>query len=132
LRDEAVRATDTDALVLTGPLGDEALVNLYRGASILLYPSHYEGFGLPVLEAMQCGVPVIAARAASIPELAGDAAVLLDPLDVDAWSQAILEVFADSVRRADLAQAGIARAARFSWRRTAAETLAIFRKSAGR
>jgi glycosyltransferase involved in cell wall biosynthesis len=131
LRDEAVRATDPDALVLTGPVGDETLLNLYRGASMLLYPSRYEGFGLPVLEAMQTGVPVIAARAASIPELAGDAAILLDPLEVDAWSQAILEILAEPARRAALAQAGIARAAQFSWRRTAADTLAIFRKSAG-
>jgi alpha-1,3-rhamnosyl/mannosyltransferase len=131
LRDEAVRAADPDAIVLTGVLPDDTLLNLYRGASMLLYPSRYEGFGLPVLEAMQSGIPVVAARAASIPELTGEAAVLLDPLDVDAWSRAIVETLEDATRRDKLITAGLAQAARFSWRRTAAETLSVFRSAAG-
>jgi alpha-1,3-rhamnosyl/mannosyltransferase len=130
LREEATRATDSDALVLTGPLEDEVLLNLYRGAAMLLYPSRYEGFGLPVLEAMQCGIPVVAARAASIPELTGDAAVLLDPLDVDAWSHAIVEILEDEKGRGDLVTAGLTQAARFSWRKTATETLSVFRSTA--
>ena len=125
LREEATRATDPDAIVLTGPLEDGLLLNLYRGAAMLLYPSRYEGFGLPVLEAMQCGIPVVAARAASIPELTGDAAVLLDPSDVDAWSHAIVEILEDEHRRGELITNGLAQAARFSWRRTAAETLSV-------
>lgn len=129
LREEAARATDPDAIVLTGPLEDEALLNLYRGAAMLLYPSRYEGFGLPVLEAMQCGIPVVAARAASIPELTGDAAVLLDPLDDDAWSHAIVEILEDEHRSGELVTDGLAQAARFSWRRTASETLAVFRSA---
>jgi glycosyltransferase involved in cell wall biosynthesis len=132
LRGEAIRATDPDALVLTGPLDDAALLNLYRGASMLLYPSRYEGFGLPVLEAMQCGVPVIGARAASIPEVTGDAAVLLDPLDVDAWSHAIVEILEDPARRESMSAAGLRRAADFSWTRTASATLAVFREAAAR
>ncbi|HEX6463669.1 MAG TPA: glycosyltransferase family 1 protein [Vicinamibacterales bacterium] len=132
LRDEATRATDPDALVLTGPLEDAALLNLYRGASMLLYPSRYEGFGLPVLEAMQCGIPVVAARATSIPELTGNAAVLLGPEDVEAWSQAIVEILEDATRRTTMSEAGIRRAAEFSWTRTAAETLAILREVAQR
>ena len=130
LRDEVTRATDPDALVLTGPLDDALLLNLYRGASMLLYPSRYEGFGLPVLEAMQCGIPVVASRAASLPELTGDAAVLLDPDDVEAWSQAIVEMVEDASRRGALSAAGIRRAAEFSWARTASETLAILNQVA--
>jgi alpha-1,3-rhamnosyl/mannosyltransferase len=126
LIDEAVRATDPGALVLTGPLHDAPLLNLYRGASMLLYPSRYEGFGLPVLEAMQCGTPVISARAASMPEIVGDTGVLVDPLDVDAWAQAIVEVIEDDNHRKELSEAGLRRAAEFSWTRTAAETLAVF------
>ena len=131
LWEEATRATDPEALLLTGPLDDGALLNLYRGASMLLYPSRYEGFGLPVLEAMQCGIPVVAARAASIPELTGDAAVLLDPLDVDAWSQAIVTLLEDEERRATLSRAGIHRASQFSWARVAEQTLDVFRTAAG-
>lgn len=127
LRADATRATDPDALVLTGSLGDEALVNLYRGAAMLLYPSRYEGFGLPVLEAMQCGTPVISARAASMPEILAHAGVLVDPLDVDGWSTAILELIENGNRRRELGEAGIRRAAEFSWTRTARETLGVFR-----
>jgi len=126
LLDDAVRATDPGALLLTGALDDAALLNLYRGASMLLYPSRYEGFGLPVLEAMQCGTPVVCARAASMPEIMGDTGVLVDPVDVDAWSQAVVELLENGDRRRELAEAGIRRAAEFSWARTAQETLAVF------
>jgi alpha-1,3-rhamnosyl/mannosyltransferase len=98
---------------------------------MLLYPSRYEGFGLPVLEAMQCGIPVVAARAASIPELTGDAAVLLDPLDVDAWSQAVVTLLEDEERQTTLSRAGIRRALQFSWARVAEQTLDVFRAAAG-
>jgi glycosyltransferase involved in cell wall biosynthesis len=125
LREDATRATDPDALAMTGPLDDGALVNLYRGASMLVYPSRYEGFGLPVLEAMQCGTAVISARAASMPEIMGDTGVLVDPLDVDAWAQAIVEIVEDGNRRKELSDAGVRRAAGFSWTRTATETLGV-------
>jgi alpha-1,3-rhamnosyl/mannosyltransferase len=94
---------------------------------MLLYPSRYEGFGLPVLEAMQCGTPVISARAASMPEILAHAGVLVDPLDVDGWSTAILELIENGNRRRELGEAGIRRAAEFSWTRTARETLGVFR-----
>src|SRR5262249_45998794 len=120
LRDAA--AADPDALVLTGAVDEAALINLYCGAALLAYPSMYEGFGLPILEAMQCGVPVVAAACASIPEVAGDAAVLIqerDVRDVRAWRAAIASAIQDDARRAHLSRAGLARAAQFSWMRTA-------------
>ena len=126
----AATAADPDALVLTGPVDERALVNLYRGAALLVYPSMYEGFGLPVLEAMQSGVPVVAANRASVPEVAGDAALLLDATDVRAWRAAIELVSRDTAAQARLRDAGVARAAQFSWARTARETLAVFQQAA--
>ncbi len=126
----AATAADPDALVLTGPVDERALVNLYRGAMLLAYPSMYEGFGLPVLEAMRCGVPVVAADRASVPEVAGDAALLVDALDVRAWREAIGLVSQDAAAQARLREVGRARAAQFSWERTARETLAVFRQAA--
>ena len=130
LKARAHDARDSDALVLTGAVSDDVLINLYRGASMLVYPSRYEGFGLPVIEAMRCGVPVIAANCASIPEIAGDAAILLEPLAIDAWRTAIAQVLTDGSIAARLRDAGLARAAEFSWTRTAAETLAVLRRCA--
>jgi glycosyltransferase involved in cell wall biosynthesis len=128
LRVRAETAKDPDALVLTGPVSEAELLNLYRGAAVFLYPSRYEGFGLPVLEAMRCGVPVVAAGCASLPELVAGAGVLLDPLDVGAWQDAIRQILTDPSMAARLRETGLARAARFSWRRTAAETVAILRQ----
>ena len=110
---------------------EAALVNLYRGAAVLVYPSRYEGFGLPILEAMQCGIPVLGSRAASIPEVIGDAGILLDELDVDQWTSAITAVVSDPRVRADLSKKSIERAAKYSWARTARETVAAFRAAAG-
>jgi glycosyltransferase involved in cell wall biosynthesis len=121
----AAAAADPDALVLTGPVTEDALVQLYRGAALLVYPSMYEGFGLPVLEAMQSGLPVVAARCASVPEVAGDAGILLDPLDVRAWRDAVATVTSDEALGSRLRDAGLARAAQFTWSRTAAGTLAV-------
>ena len=126
----AAAAGDPDALVLTGAVTEDALINLYRGALMLVYPSLYEGFGLPVLEAMQCGTPVAAANAASMPDVAGDGGVLLDPLDVRAWRDAMMAVSQDAAMRARLRAAGLAQAARFSWTRTAAATLDVLRRCA--
>jgi glycosyltransferase involved in cell wall biosynthesis len=123
-------ARDPNALVLTGPVTETELVNLYRGAELFLYPSRYEGFGLPVLEAMRCGVPVVAANCASIPELVADAGCLLDPLDVPAWEDAIRRVLTDAPMAAGLREAALARAAQFSWTRTATDTIAVLRQCA--
>jgi alpha-1,3-rhamnosyl/mannosyltransferase len=92
---------------------------LYAGACLLVMPSLDEGFGLPVLEAMAAGVPVIASNRGSLPEVAGDAAVLLDALDVDGFANAIQRALQDEPHARDLASRGLARAACFSWERTA-------------
>lgn len=127
---KAAAAADPDALVLTGAVPEDVLLNLYRGAMLLVYPSLYEGFGLPVLEAMQCGTPVAAANAASVPEVAGDGGVILDPLDVRAWRDVMLAAWQDPAMRTRLRAAGLAQAARFSWTRTATSTLDVLRRCA--
>lgn len=105
---------------------DAALVSWYQRASVLAYPSRYEGFGLPVLEAMACGTPVVASRAASIPEVAGDAGVLLDPDDAPRWHDAIRRSVLDVGFSQELSQRGLARAASFTWSRTAELTLEAY------
>jgi glycosyltransferase involved in cell wall biosynthesis len=119
-----------DAVVLLGRVEEALLHTLYRCAAALVYPSMYEGFGLPVLEAMACGTPVIASHAASIPEVAGDAGVLLDPREPGAWVEAVVRVVNDHRWRDELAQKGLARAAGFTWERTARETLDVYRRAA--
>lgn len=127
---QAREAGDPEALAILGPVSEAVLVNLYRGASLLVYPSRYEGFGLPILEAMQCGIPVLGSRASSIPEVVGDAGILLDELDVEQWTAAITAVVSDPRMRADLSKKSIERAALYSWARTARETVAAFRAAA--
>ncbi len=107
------------------PAGD--LPALVQGALALVHPAVDEGFGLPPLEAMAAGTPVIAARAGSIPEVVGDAALLVDPLDARAWTEAISLVAADEGRRHAMAAAGRARAAPFTWDRVARQTVAVHR-----
>ena len=99
-----------------GSVPAEHLASLYRRAACLVYPSLYEGFGLPVLEAMACGCPVAASNAGAIPEVAGDAAVLFDPTDVEAMAEAMLEA---DTRREELRERGLVRAARYTWDETA-------------
>ena len=96
---------------------------LYHGALALAFPSLFEGFGLPVLEAQVCGTPVVCAAATSLPEVAGDGALLVAPADVDAWADALVRVVADAALRADLIRRGLANEARFTWAQTARLTL---------
>jgi glycosyltransferase involved in cell wall biosynthesis len=105
-------------------------VTLYRSAVALVYPSRYEGFGLPVLEAMACGTPVIASRAASMPEVVGDAGVLLDPDDEPGWADAIANIVNDEWQKGRMRKAGLARASEFTWARTASITLDVYRRVA--
>ena len=116
-----------DRVVCTGFVPDADLPALYAGASAFAYPSHYEGFGLPLLEAMACGTPVVTADNSSLPEVAGDAGLAVASTDVDALADALRRVLTDEPLRADLARRALARAATFSWERCLADTLAAYR-----
>jgi glycosyltransferase involved in cell wall biosynthesis len=102
---------------------DAGLLGLYRAAAALAFPSLYEGFGLPLLEAMAEGLPALVGNAGSLPELAGDAALLVDPRDVEAIADGLQRVLGDSELRARLAEAGPRRAAGYTWEKGAATTL---------
>lgn len=115
-----------DAIRYIGWVDEADKPALYSGATVFLFPSLYEGFGLPPLEAMACGVPVIASNASSLPEVVGDAGMLVDPNDVNAWAEAIRTVLTSSMRRVDMSQRGIEQARKFSWRQAAEETLAMY------
>jgi len=112
----------------TGYIPEGDLPALYNGADLFVFPSLYEGFGLPVLEAMACGTPVITSNTSSLPEVAGDAALLVDPYDVDAIAEAMRRVLTDLNLAGELRVKGLARASEFSWERTARETLAVYEK----
>jgi glycosyltransferase involved in cell wall biosynthesis len=110
---------------LLGFVQDRDLPALYRGAVLFAFPSLYEGFGLPVLEAMGCGVPVVCASTSSLPEVAGDAALLVDPLDVDALGEAITQVLGDGDLRRAMVERGFLQASQFEWARSAAQLLDV-------
>ncbi len=115
-----------------GHVADDELPALYRGAALLACPSLYEGFGLPVLEAMTAGTPVLTSTVSSLPEVAGDAALYCDPLDVRSIRDGLIRGLTDPARNVELAHRGRARAATFSWDRYAAETLAVIERAAQR
>lgn len=112
----------------TGVVTDERLVELYQGARLFVFPSRYEGFGFPVLEAMACGCPVISSDASSLPEVTGDAALLVEPSDQDGLSHLMERVLTDTDLQEELRRKGLARAVEFSWDRTARETIEVYRK----
>jgi glycosyltransferase involved in cell wall biosynthesis len=108
-----------DNILITGYVPASELAPLYTGAEIFVFPSLYEGFGLPVLEAMQCGCPVITSNSSSIPEVAGDAAIMLDPEDVNGLAAYMDRVLKNSSLRNDLARKGLKRSKLFSWKKSA-------------
>jgi len=117
-----------DHVIFTGFVPDEDLPALYSGADVFVLPSLYEGFGLPVVEAFACGTPVIASNVASLPEVAGDAAILVNPTDIEGLAQALERVCTDAGLRQAMRQAGLARAAQFSWRTCAEQTRQVYRR----
>jgi glycosyltransferase involved in cell wall biosynthesis len=130
---EAKHATERlglqDAVRFVGPVKDADLPALYGGAELFVFPSEYEGFGLPVLEAMACSAPVVCGNRSSLPEVAGDAALLCDPQDVVALARTIEQALTDRDLRATLQQRGLARAAQFSWEQTAQQTRQIYQST---
>ena len=119
---------DRGEVRLPGYVDQAELPALYAGARLFVYPSLYEGFGLPPLEAMACGVPVSASRRASLPEVVGDAGLLVDPMDDTAIAGHMRSLIEDDAMHAHLSSAGQARAATFTWRNFALETLAVYKK----
>jgi glycosyltransferase involved in cell wall biosynthesis len=130
LYDEVFETVQTLALhqdvLFTDFVDDEDLPDLYRGALLLVLPSLYEGFGLPILEAMASGVPVIASNTSSMPEVAGEAALLIDPRNPQAIAEGIAQVLADEQLRQTLTQRGLARARCFTWESAAHKTLGLY------
>jgi alpha-1,3-rhamnosyl/mannosyltransferase len=112
-----------------GYVSAEILPMLYAGARMLVYPSLYEGFGLPVLEAMASGIPVIASNQASLPEVAGEAGIMVDPRDCEALRDAMLRLIEDEQEVRCRIDLGFAQAARFTWRSCAETTLAVYKRA---
>jgi glycosyltransferase involved in cell wall biosynthesis len=113
-------------VVFTGYVPQEHLVSLYNAADLFVYPSLYEGFGLPLLEAMACGTPVITSNRSSLPEVVGEAALLVEPHRTEDLAQAILDVLSNDALQSELSAKGLERAGFFSWERTAKQTLAVY------
>ena len=118
-----------DRILVTGFVADADKAALLTGADVFAYPSRYEGFGLPVLEAMACGTPVVTTTGGSLPEVAGDAATLIDPGDEDALAAAIAKLATDPAARQDAAARGLARAATFTWKRCAELTATAYARA---
>ena len=124
--DEYKKSPYHDEIIFTGETNDEDLVQLYNQAALFVYPSFFEGFGLPVLEAMSCGLPVIATDTSSIPEVYPNKEFLLDPLDEETMAQKINLVLTDAGKREDLIKFSIENAKKFSWENTARQTMQIY------
>ena len=119
-----------DRILLVGYVPEADKAALFTGADVFAYPSRYEGFGLPVLEAMACGTPVVTTTGGSLPEIAGDAALLIEPGDADTLAVSIGKLAGDAGERVALVQRGLVRAAGFTWNRCAALTAEAYRRAA--
>ncbi len=129
---QRVEALDLgESVRFLGRIDDADLPGLYAAATLFVFPSRYEGWGLPVVEAMACGTPVACSNASSLPEAAGEAALLFDPDDTAAITAALERGLSDAGLRADLAEWGLAQAARFTWAGNASATLDVYRKILG-
>lgn len=121
-----------DFVILTGYVADEDLAALYNGALAFAYLSFYEGFGLPPLEAMQCGTPVITSNTSSLPEVVGDAGIMVEPTDEDSICQSFLELYRNSKLREEMSRRSLSRAAQFSWDKCVRETIAAYKSALDR
>lgn len=128
---EAHRSRYVGDVIFTDYVPEDDLPGLYSGATAFVYPSIFEGFGLPVLEAMACGTPVITSNSSALPEVVGEAGLMVDPYDEEAMARAIQRVVEDAQLRAQLSEQSLVQAAKFSWRRTAELTLAVYHEVAG-
>lgn len=118
-------------VILTGYVEDQDLPKLYRAATAFVYPSLFEGFGLPPLEAMACGTPVVTSNVSSLPEVTGKAALLIDPKNESELASALLRITGDQSLRAKLREQGIEQARKFTWRAAAEKTLQLYREASG-
>jgi glycosyltransferase involved in cell wall biosynthesis len=126
---EAHRSRYAGDVILTDYVPEDDLPGLYSGATAFVYPSIFEGFGLPVLEAMACGAPVVTSNSSALPEVVGTAGLMVDPYDEEALAKAIQRLVYDAQLRAQLSEHSLQQAAKFSWRRTAELTLAVYQQA---
>jgi glycosyltransferase involved in cell wall biosynthesis len=130
---ESVRTLGLEKdVIFTGYVADEDMLYLYNGAELFVYPSFYEGFGLPPLEAMACGCPVVTSNTSSLPEVMGDAGLMVDPNRPEELAEAMWRILDNGELRSELRAKGLQRAAEFSWQRCAEETLAVYRELTGK
>jgi glycosyltransferase involved in cell wall biosynthesis len=119
-----------DSVIFLGYVPDEDLPQLYNLAELFVYPSLYEGFGIPAVEAMACGTPVVTSNTSSLPEAVGDAGLMVRPTDVEAIAEAMAQVLTNPGLRTDLSRRGLERARLFTWRASAEKVLSIYRRFA--
>jgi glycosyltransferase involved in cell wall biosynthesis len=119
----------SNCVMFLGRVPIDDLVALYNAAEVFVYPSLYEGFGLPVLEAMSCGCPVVTSKTSSLPEIVGDAAILIDPINVDELAEAIQTILEDHELHRSLGSKGLERAKKFSWEKCAQETIYVYNQA---
>jgi glycosyltransferase involved in cell wall biosynthesis len=126
---ETVRRLGLDAnVVFTGQIREQDKAPLFSAATVFAFPSLYEGFGMPVLEAMACGTPVVTSNVSALPEVAGDAGLLVDPYDTQAISAALAELLESQARRDEMARRGLERARRFTWPQVAEQTVRVYKQ----
>jgi glycosyltransferase involved in cell wall biosynthesis len=118
-----------DVVEFTGRISDQALVKLYQTASVMIFPSFYEGFGLPILEAMACGCPLIASDYSTIREVAGKAAIFVNPAESDELAKALIEVLGNKAVRRSLIEKGLHHVKTYTWEKTAEETFTVYRQT---
>jgi glycosyltransferase involved in cell wall biosynthesis len=131
IHQEAELAGQFERIHFPGYIENDDLPAIMSGATALIYPSLYEGFGIPVAEAMACGLPVLTSNVSSLPEIAGDAALTLDPTDVDGLAEGIRNLASDEALRSELSRKGFEQAKRYEWSRAAQQTLASYKRMLG-